>query len=211
MDNVLLKCNFCIQGGYDAGVLIIPTALKVLQSIMKCLSWEPTYQLGPMAINTNTEGEEFPHFWYIYFQHCRRYWCASIMLTAPLKVQWRKACTTKGTITKGSRLMQLLSSLPGLVSLSSSSKSWRSLLWSLNPPLCDSSVAKLSANTFFFIYSSLQKQPCPCCISSWNIHGVHLTGRNVWIMYCIVNSDGVSNFQFVWEEEKSKLCMFLRV
>lgn len=119
---------------------------------MKCLSSEPTYQLGPMAINTNTEGEEFPHFWYIYFQHCRHYWCASIMLTAPLKVQWRKACTTKGTITKGSRLMQLLSSLPGLVSLSSSSKSWCSLLWSLNPPLCDSSVAKLSANSFFYLF-----------------------------------------------------------
>lgn len=166
-------------------------------------------------ISIRSHGHKYKHWRWgipsllIHLQHCRHYWCASIMLTAPLKVQWRKACTTKGTITKGSRLMQLLSSLPGLVSLSSSSKSWRSLLWSLNPPLCDSSVAKLSANTF--IYSSLQKQPCPCCISSWNIHGVHLTGRNVWIMYCIVNSDGVSNFQFVWEEEKSKLCMFPRV
>lgn len=77
----------------------------------------------------------------------------NIVLTAPLNVQWRKSCTTKGAITKSSRLMQLqsLSSLSGLVSLSSSSKSERFLLWSLNPPLCYSSVAKLTQHFFLII------------------------------------------------------------
>lgn len=79
----------------------------------------------------------------------------NIVLTAPLNVQWRKSSTTKGAITKSSRLMQLqsLSSSSGLVSLSSSSKSERFLLWSLNPPLCYSSVAKLTQHFFFYYYS----------------------------------------------------------
>lgn len=81
----------------------------------------------------------------------------NIVLTAPLNMQWRKASTTKGTITKGSGLMQpqSLSSSSGFVSHSSSSKSERSLLWSLNPPLCDSSVAKNSHPTLFFEFITL--------------------------------------------------------
>lgn len=181
MDNVLLKCNFCSQGGYDAGVLIIPTALKVLQSIMKCLSWEPTYQLGRLAINTNTEGEEFPHFWYIYFQHCRHYWCASIMLTAPLKVQWRnnkrhnykrQSSDAASLIFAGPRfsLLQLkVMTLSPLISKSTSvwfpSCQTLSQLFFLFIPLCRNSLVHVASAHETYMGFTWQAEVFELCIA----------------------------------------------
>lgn len=85
---------------------------------------------------------------------------------------------------------QSLSSSPGLVSLSFSSKSERSLLWSLNPPLCDSSVAKLTQHFFFYLFIFVEKTLSMLHQLMKHTCRVHLTGRNVWIMYCFVNSDG---------------------
>lgn len=128
----------------------------------------------------------------------------NIVLTASLNVQWRKACTTKGTITKGSRLMQPRSpsSSSGPVALSSSSKSERSLLWSLNPPLCDSSVANLTQHFFVRVTSAhetyMQGSPDRQECLNYVLHC-----KQWWSPLCPTFS--------MSEKEKSKPWMFLRV
>lgn len=125
-------------------------------------------------------------------------------------VLWCKLCTTKGTNPSSNHTAALCCIIAAAVSVS---------LIFTRPHI---SLLKLKVTTvsrlFFLIFKSTSvwylrcwpltlssffffvvETACPCCTSSWNMHRVHPTGRNVWIMHCIVNTDGAfpaSNFQF---------------